>query len=335
METEEKQKMLRMGYGAWRTLDPGAMDPAMAGAIRGLKAEEFNSPVLSWVVKNKVPVDGIYSFRKSLAERRISRRDFGNAWSEWAVNDKITALRFVERLGVAVPAVYLKQASVEEVAGQDFTGRVLKPSSDAGSRGVYLLFSREKVYSLTSKRYMDGDAMLAELRAGVAAGRLRDSFNLEQMILEPDGATQARDLKFYCFYGVCGLVLEIVRGAKTLYCFHDREGRIVDTGRYQGSTFIGEGVTPEQVRLAESISAEVPCPFIRVDFLKTAANDSAGMVFGEFAPAPGGYETFNATTDLALGKMWAQAEVRLFNDLLEGKEFAAFRQAVASRKRRA
>lgn len=334
MEMDEKQKMLRMGYAAWRSLDSATMDQAMADAIRTLRGDEFNSPVLSWVVKNRTPVDGIYSFRRSLAERRISRRDYRSAWSEWAVNDKITALDFVARLGVDVPAVYLKEGTIDQVAAQDLRGKVLKPSSDAGSRGVYLLFSPERVHSLTSKREMHADAMLAELREGIAAGRIRNRFNLEQMVLEEDGLTQARDLKFYCFHGVCGLVLEIVRGRKTRYCFYDREGRIVDTGRYEGATFVGDGITPEQVRLAERVSAEVPCPFIRVDFLKTAANGSAGMVFGEFAPAPGGYETFNDAMDLALGKLWAEAETRLFDSLMGGKDFAAFRQAVASRKRR-
>lgn len=314
-----------MGFSGWRALNAKSLGPELRGEICRFKGEDFGSPSLSWVIKNRIPVEGVYSFRKSIAERRLWRRDFRSRFTEWALNDKIVGLRFASALNVEVPKTFAEHAPLSTIEQLEIEGRVLKPSFGSGSQGVHLIFSRDRAISLSAKKGVSSEQMFNELRSRVASGALRDKFNLEEMVLDADGLTQARDLKFYCFYGVCGLVLEIVRGPKTRYCFYDRSGEIVDTGRYSGSTFRGEGFTEDQVKLAEMVSSEVPAPFLRIDFLRASEKKRAGMVFGEVTPVPGGYETFNEGFDVQLGRMWAEAEVRLFNDLMEGKEFENFR----------
>jgi hypothetical protein len=48
-------------------------------------------------------------------------------------------------------------------------------------------------------------------------------------------------------------------------------------------------------------------------------------VFGEFAPKPGNYDEFDDETDQWLGDYYLQAEGRLTNDLINGKEFRHYK----------
>ncbi len=77
---------------------------------------------------------------------------------------------------------------------------------------------------------------------------------------------------------------------------------------------------------AERISLEIPAPFIRIDFIRRAA----GLYFCEFTPRPGSVGAFNRKYDHLLGVKFHEAEARLYNDLMSGKEFIVFNKVFSS-----
>ena len=121
------------------------------------------------------------------------------------------------------------------------------------------------------------------------------------------------------------LVQEATR-MPTRVCYYDPNGKKIRTGRYEDIEFEGTGVLPEYIEAAENISLKIPIPFCRIDFLKS----KDGPVFGEFTPAPGNFQGFDAKTDAWLGREFARARGRLHADLLAGKEFSEFKSFVAS-----
>src|SRR5699024_12457653 len=69
-------------------------------------------------------------------------------------------------------------------------------------------------------------------------------------------------------------------------------------------------------------SSEIPVPFLRIDFLR----GEDGLIFGEFTPKPGNYDEFDERTDQLLGDYFLDAEARLVDDLLNGKQFGAYKE---------
>jgi hypothetical protein len=96
----------------------------------------------------------------------------------------------------------------------------------------------------------------------------------------------------------------------------------VRTGKYDEDLFKGQGAIQSELDLASDISLKIPAPFIRIDFLRS----DNGLVFGEFTPKPGNYDDFDEKTDKWLGDYFLEAQGRLNNDLLYGKDFSAFQQ---------
>jgi hypothetical protein len=62
------------------------------------------------------------------------------------------------------------------------------------------------------------------------------------------------------------------------------------------------------VELAERLSAIIGRPFLRIDLFES----ERGPVLGEFTPRPGPPEVFVPEIDEELGRLWEQAEQRLF-----------------------
>lgn len=86
----------------------------------------------------------------------------------------------------------------------------------------------------------------------------------------------------------------------------------------------GQGIPPEWESLAAIISISPPLPFVRQDFFRT----NKGLYMGEFTGWLGTFENFNLEYDRYLGKELVKADVRLRNDLANGKtssEYMSYR----------
>jgi hypothetical protein len=106
------------------------------------------------------------------------------------------------------------------------------------------------------------------------------------------------------------------------YCWWTITGERVRTGKYDEDLFKGQGVTQSEIEFASDISLKIPAPFIRIDFLRS----ENGLIFGEFTPKPGNYDDFDEKTDKWLGDYFIEAQGRLSDDLLNGKDFLEFKQ---------
>ncbi|WP_177169682.1 ATP-grasp fold amidoligase family protein [Salisediminibacterium halotolerans] len=268
------------------------------------------------------------SFRALLTHRLRKQQIFGDL-PEWFADDKHFSQKLAANLNLSVPEFTGRHYSAAELPLN--VQSAVKPVNGAGGRGVYLIHSEDRIEDL--KR--------GEMIASFAELRTRMNTDLEQGHVHMDlwkaealyyfDARQeeaARDLKFYCFYGKAGLVLEVKRSGVTSYCWWSREGESVQTGKYENKLFKGNGFSESDLIAAEEMSAAVPTPFCRVDFLKT----ESGLIFGEMTPKPGNYEQFDRETDQRLGEMFLEAEERLYRDSYQrGKSFSSYEETLRNR----
>ncbi|GAB3789602.1 ATP-grasp fold amidoligase family protein [Virgibacillus kimchii] len=292
-------------------------------ALEGLKIEEIPEFMIrAGLSDDPIPLRQAASFRGSL-NMRIRQMQLAGTLPEWLLDDKKIAYQFMDRIGVRIPQIYDKTYRLEEIPQKG--GMVIKPVDGAGARGVYLVYSMGDIIDIKRGRKMNSwTELTASMKEDVLLGWVHhNEWFTEELILEDkEKKIPARDIKFYCFYGKVGIILEITRFPELQYCWWTATGERVRTGKYDEDLFKGKGATQEEIDLVSAISLKVPAPFIRIDFLLS----EDGLVFGEFTPKPGNYDEFDEKTDKWLGDYFLEAQGRLSDDLLNGKEFTAFHQ---------
>lgn len=290
--------------------------------LAGMKIEEIPEFIIR---EEKISLQQFASFRVNLA-MRIRRKQLGERLPEWILDDKVVAYQFLDTLQVRRPEVSQDTYLLKDIPKKK--NIVVKPVAGAGSRGVYLVFQENYIQDVRRTQVLTSwNDMMTYMTEDLANGWVtKDSWIVEELIVDSeDEKNPARDLKFYCFYGQIGLILEIIRYPQVKYCWWTATGERVDTGKYTEDLFVGQGVTHEEIELVQNISLQIPTPFIRIDFLKS----SSEIVFGEFTPKPGNYDEFNQATDQRLGDYYLQAEQRLFEDLLHGKKYTNYEKLLA------
>jgi hypothetical protein len=236
---------------------------------------------------------------------------------EWSINDKIAGRDFARRLSVKTPDML--QESVPSRDIEIASDTVIKPASGSSANGVYLVFDEHDMYEVASKQRLASTTALRKRLSQHTKQTGNDEWLVEACITNHRGEP-AHDLKFYCFYGEVGVIVEIRRIPTRRFCWWSPDGRPIDVGHPEKLHFEGDGVSEEMVALAKRVSLEIPAPFVRIDFL----NGRDGMYFGEFTPRPGGFDKFDKPSDRRLGHLFLEAEARLTEDLLHGKGFEAF-----------
>lgn len=293
--------------------------------LSGLKQEEIPEfMVRAGLSDENVSLHQAASFRGSLTARMRKLQLVGSL-PEMILDDKKLAYQFMEQLQVRVPKIDEKVYMLDEIEEREQI--VIKPVDGAGARGVYLIYKNDDIIDIREGKKLSNFSVLKRnMERDLESGRVEeDAWIVEEFIIEDKATrTPARDVKFYTFYGKVGIILEIVRYPELKYCWWTADGERVSTGKYDYSSFQGQGATPEEIKMAEDISKEIPAPFIRIDFLRGAD----GLVFGEFTPKPGNYDEFDTPTDKWLGDFFLEAEGRLEKDLLNGKDFNLYKQLV-------
>ncbi|OEH55945.1 teichuronopeptide biosynthesis [Oceanobacillus sp. E9] len=264
----------------------------------------------------------VASYRASLTNRMRQYQIIGEL-PEMLLDDKKTAYRFMESQQVRIPWSSSESYTYKQIPQQ--ANMVIKPVDGAGGRGVYIVNDINDIINVkNAERLSNWDLLLNRMEKDILENRVeKDQWIIEELILEnKNDKIPARDIKFYCFYGQVGLVLEIIRTPETKYCWWDAEGNRVFTGKYNNSLFEGTGVSNDEMELAAQISSLIPAPFIRIDFLKS----EDGLVFGEFTPKPGNYDEFDNETDELLGNYFLKAQGKLEYDLINGKQFLDYKK---------
>lgn len=270
---------------------------------------------------DEMSLQSVASFRASL-HMRMRQKQLTNQLPEFVMEDKLNISRFIDPLGIRKPQIFGRNQPLAEITEQEQV--VIKPINGAGSRGVYLVHNARNIIDVHRATQLKNwqqvqENMQKDLNLDLVEA---DAWLVEELIEEDEADhIPASDIKFYCFYGRVGLILEITRYPERKHCWWTADGTRIRTGKYDEDLYKGQGVAIEDIDMAANLSSEIPAPFIRIDFLRS----HDGFVFGEFTAKPGNYEEFNEETDRMLGDYYLGAQDRLTNDLLAGKQFKAYK----------
>lgn len=223
---------------------------------------------------------------------------------------------WADALGLRTPATLQTADSVEEIEWERLPRSfVVKPSSGAGSKGVFLLEQRGgTLYSLAH----DAVVTPGEISNVITSAARRERYQsrdvlVEERIERTDEPGKAPfDWKVYAFYGQVGLIMQRdpAQGRAAQFKYYDAEGRDLGRIRYDrplDPTLPAPRHPDELRRAAELLSAHIRYPFVRVDLYE----DERGVVLGELTPYPGGQHRYRTDIDRLLGNLWEDAAVRL------------------------
>ena len=258
----------------------------------------------------------------SLASSVFLRHTYssGLVLPEWKINDKISGLKLAKALGLKTPELFLDNLRLDDI--EPIQNTILKPVNEASARGTFVIFAENRILELKTGKMFGSWEELRKRVCFLLENQIVCSNNwmVEEYICKEDGAV-ANDVKFYVFYGQLGWISEIQRQPRTLHNIIDRNKNQIDYGLYKkGTLFRGTAASDEEIAMVEKVSLEIPTPYIRIDFLR----GKDGLVFGEFTPRSGITGAINKTIDLSYGKMFHDADARLYSDLISGKSFDLF-----------
>lgn len=238
-------------------------------------------------------------------------------------NPKLKDRNFASSLGVPVPRTYFEGVPLDEI--ELLPNSILKPVEGVASKGVFFVTESGELRSIKTSNIYSSIADASEEIDQYAASISTDSWILEEAILSASNMP-ANDFKVFSFYGVAGMFLEIDRflGAETRFATYTESGRQIERGPNYKS-FVGSGI-PDGIReMSYALSIAAPVPFLRLDF----HYGDSGLYLGEITPRPGGTYAGDQfeEIDRMLGEHFADAEARLYADLLSGKSFPVFHAA--------
>lgn len=279
--------------------------------LRTLKINK--SLILSYIenIKNEQQYD--LSFKRLLSYE-YRNGEIGGFKLPYQISSKVNTYSIGAALGIKTPLI---ESNLKLLDIELSDNLVIKPIDGNQSNGVFLIYNENKIFDVNEGVYLKGyNNFLERADTYRREKKYRNLWIVEKLLSHNN--EMARDIKFYCFYGKALLALESVRGSsKVLRNWHDRSGDIVETGRYKNLNFKSSGIKHDLFKLAETLSLNVPTPFMRIDFL--IADD--GAYIGEFTPIPFGYWEFNVYYDRLLGYELYAARNRLLNDLISEKKF--------------
>lgn len=307
------QKNSRLGDEDWSA----QVQKTVAGR---LKADEFHHDLLHSAI-GKFSLNNAASFMGSTVMRSRKKQLRGKLPGDELLR-KDRAYHFMKVLGYQIPLNADRVLRLTEIEPQENV--VIKPLSEANCQGAYMVKKGYEILDLARREQLqDWSALMASLQEDLREGRVEeDQWIVQELIYEDiEKNKPARDFKLYCFYGKVAYIWELSRFPDYQFCFWNANSERIEPGLMRDvKRFVGDGVTREQMELAASISAKIPTPFIRIDFLR----GWQGFVFCEFALLPGPYAGIEDWLNRALGDFFLDAEARLMEDLLAGKQFEEY-----------
>lgn len=284
----------------------------------------------------KADLDAADSFFRAIVVRR-RKKQLGPVPERYLGISKEFDQLFAAELGIRRPEV-LFTGPLSDVPAHVRVNTMIKPIKSSGSKGAFYLFDTDRIRSIQNSVTLSSwSAMIESIEATLGPEYLRDqAWQVQELVYEGADAP-ARDLKFYAFYGEIGLIQEVSRHESPRYQYFDADGTIADCGRTHEPRFADDaatitnrgGVPDHRLDEVRALSREIPAPFMRIDYL----NGNDGLVFLEMSSAPGMAHTLSDDYDRRLGRMYSAAEVRLTNDLLDGKQFDGYHRFVDMHRR--
>lgn len=261
------------------------------------------------------------SLRVFTSEARKLYKDYKITVPTHHLDNKLMGYEFAKICGMRAPKVLQANVPLDNIKFEGKT--VVKPFSENASKGVFIAYSTNKIVYLNKGENHPSEAFAKRYARRLLNGNVvrRDRWMVEELLI--DNNAIARDVKFYCFYGEIGLILETTRQTGIERCWFDQDLNYVNTGKYEENLFKGSReFLPELMKKAQELSKEIPAAFVRIDFLIC----NGQTYVGEFTPLPGGYAGFTSNWDRELGEMYLRATTRLSFDISVGKEFKKYQQ---------
>lgn len=297
--------------------------------IAELGPDELSHPDVNHLARRQDLVAADSFWRKVVERRR--KKQLGTLPEKYLGLTKAGDLDFVNRIGLPTARVTY-DGPYDALRDHVRPGSVVKPHGAAGANGAFYVFDLDHVVSIaTSARLGSVEEMLAVAAVQLErwGGPATQQWQVQDLVLGGDGLP-ARDLKFFCFYGRIGLIMEIARYPEVGYAYFSgatlRPVRGGNPGRPRISPSLGTltdtgGVSEEMFERVRSLSRQIPAPFVRIDFHAGADE----LVFCEFSAGPGRADLMPKGFDASLGRLYHRAEIELFDDVLAGKEFTHWR----------
>ncbi len=268
------------------------------------------------------------SFRAAMTMRtRRLKTQGAQSCPEWVLWDKPKGAQFAQMLGLRVAQQY---GSHDRGALRFEPGTVIKPVDGSQSQGVYLLFSEDHICDVYKNEVFSGyDALADRIYVDQQDGRVpRDRWIIEELMSNRDDPSgTAVDWKFLTCYGEVIVIALMRRFPKDEQVWFSPEGNKDILGFSLPSHSLDVPEIPAgYLELAKKISLEIPAPFVRVDLLQT----DQGPALGEFTARTQFWYRFGRQLDITLGDAFIAAEVRLQQDLLNGKDFSIWKEFTAT-----
>jgi hypothetical protein len=245
----------------------------------------------------------------------------------YVLRSKRDARDFASLVGLPVPE--MRQQCVPHTEVKIKGATVVKPAWEDGGKAVHGLvpdgkgfvdlFDKRKVYASLDEFH---DYLKFEITKKFIK---RDEWNVEELVVPSSGRVEdGRDVKFFVFYGTVGYVLQVDRwsGELPTRAMFNTDGVAINASSMYALPKhpVAPAFTKADIEMVCEISKKIPWPGVRIDFLTS----SRGLVFGEFTVNPGAYGGFYDESDLFLGRTWASAAGRLYDDMVSGKRFPEF-----------
>jgi hypothetical protein len=277
------------------------------------------------------PIVQADSFFRSIVVRR-RKRQLGPIPEKYIGIGKDKDQLFAESIDMRTPRL-LYSGSFDGIPQGLRANTMLKPEVSSGSKGAFYVFSDSNIYSVQHQATLHSwDELSAGIRSQFGGEALKEREWLVQELVLETGGRPARDMKFYTFYGQIGLIQEVDRYGALQYQFFDEDFEVAGCGRDHEPHFADPkdtvtdkgGLSESKLETVRLASLQIPAPFMRIDFL----NGERELVFTEFSGAPGMSDSLSDEYDRLLGRYYNEAEIRLDNDLLEGKGFDGYHEFV-------
>ena len=282
--------------------------------------DEFSWRDFADVYKNRYPVMQASSLVQQYVRRRRMRQ-IGNVPERWLPYNKECGVKFAELCGIKTPNSAFNMR-IEDITPS--TDIVVKPMKGRGSIATYIIRESDNIYVPNKQSILHSwDEMIADANTYVNAGTIENLFMTQELIYSDKAKkTLANDLKFYTFYGEIGCVNEISRDPALAYWWYRPDGSPIDIGIKNPDGPRAIGFTEEQLQQVVELSLKIPAPHVRIDFL--VGED--GIYLAEFTTQTGSQverilEVVSESWNRSMGTMYLKAEMRIVNDLLEGKCF--------------
>lgn len=266
----------------------------------------------------------LFSFRAKVAEMH-SRHSVGQKIASWYLDDIDIAFQFADALEIPHTQRTSGPSSWNNLSLEP--GTIVKPLDGSASRACYIIHALDNIVHVRDGMQINSiDDLKIHANKQISSmksGKPAESWLSEQLVyIDPDKKELAPDLKFFAFYGQICLIKKIRRDrGKISSAYWDNKGNEV-APMTVNEEYLRGALPPNEslIKMVSRISSNIPFPFVRIDFLE--GRDSSYLL--EFTPRPGTFSRHTPEWDRELGRAWADAESRLQEDLLTGKDFSVF-----------